>query len=196
MQGSVEAVSQSLLRLATPEVKVEVLHSGVGAITTSDVNLAATTGAHIIGFGVRPEAQAAALAEQEHVRIHLHSVIYELIDDVKAAMTGMLDPSFQEKSHGRAEIRQVFKISRLGNIAGCYVLDGEIARSHHIRLLRDGAVVTEKRRLASLKRVKDDVSKVAAGVECGMVIDGFNDIREGDVIEAYSIEQVASALSS
>jgi translation initiation factor IF-2 len=191
VQGSVEAVSQSLLGLATDEIKIEILHSGVGAITTNDVNLAMTTGAEIIGFGVRPEQQAAQLAEQNRITIRLHRVIYELIDEVKAAMLGLREPVFQEKQHGHAEVRQIFKISRLGNIAGCYVLDGEIHRSHFIRLLRDSTVVTEKRRLGSLRRVKDDVAKVSAGMECGMTIDGFNDLKEGDIIEAFTLEEVA-----
>jgi translation initiation factor IF-2 len=191
VQGSVEAVTQSLMRLVAEGVRLEILHSGVGAITTSDVNLAVTSDCRIIGFGVRPEAQAAQLAEQNGIPIQLHTVIYELIDDIKALMAGLLEPTYNEKQQGRAEIRQVFRISRLGNIAGCYVLDGEIHRSHQIRLVRDGAVVTERRRLASLRRVKDDVAKVTAGMECGMGIDGFNDIREGDVIEAYTLEQVA-----
>jgi translation initiation factor IF-2 len=191
VQGSVEAVSQSLMRLVADGVTLEILHSGVGAITTSDVNLAVTSGSQIIGFGVRPEAQAAQLAEQQGITIRLHTVIYELIDDIKGIMSGLLEPTYSESQQGRAEIRQVFRISRLGNIAGCYVLDGEIHRSHQIRLVRDGAVVTERRRLASLRRVKDDVAKVTAGMECGMAIDGFNDIREGDVIEAYTLEQVA-----
>ncbi|MBN1476789.1 translation initiation factor IF-2 [Candidatus Sumerlaeota bacterium] len=191
VQGSVEAVTQSLMRLVAEGVRLEILHSGVGAITTSDVNLAVTSDSQIIGFGVRPEAQAAQLAEQQGISIRLHTVIYELIDDIKALMAGLLEPTYSERQQGRAEIRQVFRISRIGNIAGCYVLDGEIHRSHQIRLVRDGAVITERRRLASLRRVKDDVSKVTAGMECGMGIDGFNDIREGDVIEAYTLEQVA-----
>jgi translation initiation factor IF-2 len=190
VQGSVEAVAQSLQRLAAEGVRLEIKHSGIGTITVSDVNLAATTGATIIGFGVRPEAQAAQLAEQEHVAIRLYTIIYELIDDVKAMMGGLLEPTFEEKTQGRAQVRQIFRISRIGNVAGCYVTEGEIHRSHMVRLLRDGAVVTEKRRLASLRRVKDDVSKVSAGLECGMAIEGFNDIKEGDVIETYTLEKV------
>ncbi len=195
VQGSVEAVSQSLLRLELEGVKLEVIHSGVGAITNSDINLAATAGALVIGFGVRPEPQAAQLAEDENVTIRLHRVIYELIDDAKATLAGMLDPTFREEIQGRAEVRQVFRVSKVGNVAGCQVVNGEIRRSHQVRLLRDDVVVTDRRRIASLRRVKDDVTKVTNGMECGIAIDGFNDIKEGDFIEAYTLERIETEVS-
>jgi translation initiation factor IF-2 len=190
VQGSAEAVSQSLMRFHAEDLTLEILHAGVGSITVSDVNLAATTGAIILGFAVRPEPQAAQLAERQGVKIHLHRVIYELIDDIRDEMSGLLQPTFREVFQGRAEVREVFRISDVGNVAGSYVSEGEFRRGNLTRLIRDGAVVTEGRKLASLRRFKDDVSRVQSGMECGIALEGFNDIKEGDLIEAYMLESM------
>ena len=189
VQGSVEAVKQSLEKLSNDEVKVKVIHGAVGAITESDVMLSQVSNAIIIGFNVRPEATAKAVAEREGVDIRLYSIIYNAIEDISAAMKGMLAPKFKEVVTGHAEIRQVFKISSVGNIAGSYVTDGKISRNSDIRLIRDGIVVTEGK-LSSLKREKDDVKEVNEGYECGMGIEKYNDIKVGDVIEAYVMEEI------
>lgn len=189
VQGSVEAVKQSLEKLSNEEVKVKVIHGAVGAITESDVMLSQVSNAIIIGFNVRPEATAKAVAEREGVDIRLYSIIYNAIEDISAAMKGMLAPKFKEVVTGHAEIRQIFRISSVGNIAGCYLTDGKVSRNSDIRLIRDGIVVTEGK-LSSLKREKDDVKEVNEGYECGMGIEKFNDIKVGDVIEAYVMEEI------
>ena len=189
VQGSVEAVRQSLLKLSNEEVVVKCIHGGVGAINESDVTLAATSNAIIIGFNVRPDATAKATAEREGVDIRLYKVIYQAIEDVEAAMKGMLDPVFEEKVIGHAEIRQIFHASAVGNIAGAYVLDGEFRRDCKVRITREGDQIYEGK-LASLKRFKDDVKEVRSGFECGLVFDGFDQIQEGDIVEAYIMVEV------
>lgn len=189
VQGSVEAVKQSLLKLTNEEVVVKCIHGGVGAINESDVTLAATSNAIIIGFNVRPDATAKATAEREGVDIRLYKVIYQAIEDIEAAMKGMLDPVFEEKVIGHAEVRQIFKASAVGNIAGAYVLDGEFKRDCKVRITRDGDQIYEGS-LASLKRFKDDVKEVRSGFECGFVFDGFDQIQEGDIVEAYIMVEV------
>ena len=189
VQGSVEAVKQSLTKLSNDEVVVRVIHGGVGAVNESDVSLAATSNAIIIGFNVRPDAIAKQLADQEGVDLRLYRVIYQAIEDVEAAMKGMLDPVFEEKVIGHAEVRQLFKASGVGTIAGSYVLDGIFQRNCKVRITREGEQIFEGE-LASLKRFKDDVKEVKAGYECGLVFDGFNDIKEEDRVEAYIMVEV------
>lgn len=189
VQGSVEAVKQSLVKLSNEEVVVKVIHGGVGAINESDVTLAATSNAIVIGFNVRPDATAKSLAEQEGVDLRLYKVIYQAIEDVEAAMKGMLDPIFEEKVIGHGEVRQLFKASGVGTIAGSYVMDGIFQRNCKVRVTREGELVFEGA-LASLKRFKDDVKEVKAGFECGLVFDGFNDVKEEDQVEAYIMVEV------
>ena len=189
VQGSVEAVKQSLIKLSNEEVVVRVIHGGVGAVNESDVSLAATSNAIIIGFNVRPDAMAKQLADQEGVDLRLYKVIYQAIEDVEAAMKGMLDPVFEEKVIGHAEVRQLFKASGVGTIAGSYVLDGIFQRNCKVRITREGEQIFEGE-LASLKRFKDDVKEVKAGYECGLVFDGFNDVKEEDKVEAYIMVEV------
>ena len=189
VQGSVEAVKQSLMKLSNEEVMVKVIHGGVGAVNESDVNLASASNAIIIGFNVRPDATAKSVAEREKVDIRLYKVIYQAIEDVEAAMKGMLDPVFEEKIIGHAVVRQTFKASGVGTIAGAYVLDGQFTRGCSARITRDGQQIFDGA-LASLKRFKDDVKEVKAGYECGLVFDKFNDIKEDDMIEAYAMVEV------
>ena len=189
VQGSVEAVKQSLLKLTNEEVVVKCIHGGVGAINESDVTLAATSSAIIIGFNVRPDATAKATAEREGVDIRLYRVIYQAIEDIEAAMKGMLDPVFEEKVLGHAEVRQIFKASQIGNIAGSYVLDGIFQRGCKVRITREGEQIFEGE-LASLKRFKDDVKEVKAGFECGLVFEGFDKMQEFDIVEAYTMVEV------
>ena len=189
VQGSVEAVKQSLTKLSNEEVVVRVIHGGVGAVNESDVSLAATSNAIIIGFNVRPDPMAKQLADQEGVDLRLYKVIYQAIEDVEAAMKGMLDPVFEEKVIGHAEVRQLFKASGVGTIAGSYILDGIFQRNCKVRITREGEQVFEGE-LASLKRFKDDVKEVKAGYECGLVFDGFNDVKEEDKVEAYIMVEV------
>ena len=189
VQGSVEAVKQSLMKLSNEEVVVKCIHGGVGAINESDVSLASASSAIIIGFNVRPDAMAKTIAEREGVDIRLYRVIYQAIEDIEAAMKGMLDPVYEEKVIGHAQVRQIFKASDVGNIAGSYVLDGYFQRGCKVRVSREGEQIFEGD-LASLKRFKDDVKEVKAGFECGLVLDGFNDIAEDDVIEAYIMVEV------
>ena len=189
VQGSVEAVKQSLTKLSNEEVVVRVIHGGVGAVNESDVSLAATSNAIIIGFNVRPDAMAKQLADQEGVDLRLYKVIYQAIEDVEAAMKGMLDPVYEEKVIGHAEVRQLFKASGVGTIAGSYVLDGIFQRNCKVRITREGEQIFEGE-LASLKRFKDDVKEVKAGYECGLVFDGFNDVKEEDKVEAYIMVEV------
>ena len=189
VQGSVEAVKQALEKLSNDEVKVKVIHANVGAITESDVTLANVSNAIIIGFNVRPQPIAKDMADKENVEIKTYSVIYNAIEDVEAAMKGMLDPVFKEVVIGNAEVRQTFKISDVGTIAGCYVTNGKVARNAGVRVLRDNVVIHDGK-LISLKRMKDDAKEVAKGFECGIQIENFNDIKEGDIIETYIMEQV------
>jgi translation initiation factor IF-2 len=189
VQGSVEAVKQSLAKLSNEEVKVNTIHGGVGAITESDVMLASASNAIIIGFNVRPQPAGVALAEKEKVDIRLYRVIYNAIEDVEAAMKGMLEPEYKEVVLGHAEVRATFKASAIGTIAGCMVTDGKINRNNDIRIIRDSIVVHEGK-LASLKRFKDDAKEVNTGYECGLNIEKYNDIKEGDIIEAFTIEAV------
>ncbi|CDE45601.1 translation initiation factor IF-2 [Clostridium sp. CAG:411] len=189
VQGSVEAVKQSLLKLSNDEVAIRVIHGGVGAVNESDVSLASASNAIIIGFNVRPEATAKEMADSEGVDLRLYKVIYNAIEDVEAAMKGMLDPVYEEKVIGHAEVRQTFKASGVGMIAGSYVLDGKIVRNSKARISRDGEQIFEGE-LASLKRFKDDVKEVKAGYECGLVFEGFNDIKEEDQVEIYIMEEV------
>ena len=189
VQGSVEAVKQSLTKLSNEEVVVRVIHGGVGAVNESDVSLAATSNAIIIGFNVRPDVMAKQLADQEGVDLRLYKVIYQAIEDVEAAMKGMLDPVYEEKVIGHAEVRQLFKASGVGTIAGSYVLDGIFQRNCKVRITREGEQIFEGE-LASLKRFKDDVKEVKAGYECGLVFDGFNDLKEEDKVEAYIMVEV------
>ena len=189
VQGSVEAVKQSLLKLSNEEVVVKIIHGGVGAINESDVSLASASNAIIIGFNVRPDATAKETAEREKVDLRLYRVIYDAINDVEAAMKGMLDPIFEEKVLGHAEVRQIFKASGIGNIAGSYVLDGVFQRNCKCRITREGTQIFDGA-LASLKRFKDDVKEVRAGYECGLVFEKFNDIQELDIVEAYTMVEV------
>ncbi len=194
VQGSVEAIKEALESIIHPQVKVKVIHSSAGGITESDVMLAAASSAIIIGFNIRPEPNASQTAEKEGVDIRLYNVIYEAIDDVKKALEGLLEPTLKEKTLGRAEVRQLFPISRVGTIAGCYVLDGSIIRSSDgIRVIRDNIVVYDGK-IASLKRFKEDVREVQVGYECGIMIENFNDIKVGDIFENYIIEKVAAKL--
>ncbi|MGI6147991.1 MAG: translation initiation factor IF-2 [Firmicutes bacterium] len=193
VQGSVEAVRASLEKLSTDEVRVRVIHQAVGAISESDVHLAATSDAVIIGFNVRPEPNARKEAEREGVDIRLYRVIYDLLDDVKAAMSGLLEPEYKEVVLGRAEVRQTFRVPNIGTVAGCYVQDGKITRTAEVRVLRDNVVVYEGK-IGSLRRFKDDVREVMHGYECGIGLEKFNDIKEGDVIEAFYMEKIERSL--
>lgn len=189
VQGSVEAVTQSLTRISNDEVRVNVIHGAVGAVTESDVMLASASDAIIVGFNVRPTPGAATAAENDEVDIRLYRVIYDAIEDIEKALKGMLEPTFREAVTGHAEIRTTFRVSGVGTIGGAYVTDGKILRSSKVRVVRDGIVIHEGE-LGSLKRFKDDVKEVASGYECGLSIDKFNDIKDGDVVEAYVMEQV------
>ena len=189
VQGSVEAVKQSLVKLSNDEVVVKVIHGGVGAITESDVSLASASNAIIIGFNVRPDATAKSVAEREKVDIRLYRVIYQAIEDVEAAMKGMLDPVYEEQVIGHAVVRQTFKASGVGTIAGAYVMDGKFQRNCSIRISRDGEQIFDGA-LASLKRFKDDVKEVTKGFECGLVAEGFNDVKVDDMVEAYIMVEV------
>ena len=193
VQGSVEVLRETLISLGTEKVKVNVLHGSVGAITTNDVMLASASNAIIIGFAVRPERTARELAETEQVDIRLYTVIYDLVDDVKKAMVGLLEPEFREEELGHAEVREVFKVPKIGAIAGSHVIDGVITRSAKVRLLRDHVVIYEGE-LASLRRFKDDASEVREGFECGIGLARYQDIKEGDVIEAYRLVEIAPEL--
>ena len=189
VQGSVEAVTTSLEKISNDEVKVKVIHSAVGGVTESDVTLAKVANAIIIAFNVRPEPIAKDMAQKEGIEIKQYSVIYKAIEDVEAAMKGMLDPTFEEKVIGNLEVRQTFKVSSIGTIAGCYVLDGKVTRHAGVRVIRDNVVIHEGK-LVSLKRFKDDVKEVASGYECGLQIEDYNDIQEGDTLEVYVMEEV------
>lgn len=189
VQGSVEAIRQSLEKLSNDEVKVKVIHGGVGAIGEGDVMLASASSAIIVGFNVRPDPIGKRLAEKENVDLRLYRIIYNIIDDVKNAMEGMLEPEFKEVIAGKAEIRLVYKVPKVGNIGGCQVLEGKITRNNDVRLIRDNIVIHEGK-ISSLKRFKDDVREVLAGFECGIGIERFNDLKEGDIIEAFVMEEI------
>jgi len=193
VQGSVEAVEDALVRLSTEKVKVSVVHAGAGAITEGDVNLAVAAGAIIIGFNVRPAGKSAALAQKENVEIRQYSIIYNVVDEVKAAMEGLLKPTQVERNIGKAEVRQVFKLSKAGTVAGCMVIEGVVKRAGGVRLLREGATLWQGK-MSSLKRFKDDVRDVKEGFDCGIALEGFNEIAVGDIIEAFEIEQVKQTL--
>jgi translation initiation factor IF-2 len=193
VDGSIEALSDALLNLSTPEIQINIIHKGVGAISEADVNLASASDAIIIGFQVRPSVSARKLAENEQIDIRLYSVIYKAIEEIKAAMEGMLSPDIEEKVLGSAEIRETFDITKVGTIAGCYVLDGTIKRTSKVRVIRDGIVV-HTGVLGSLKRFKDDVKEVKNNYECGLNIDKFDDIHIGDIIEAFEEVEVARKL--
>ena len=193
VQGSVEVLADSLQRMSTEKVRVKVLHSGVGAITESDILLASASNAVVIGFNVRPDRKAAEVAERENVEIRLHSIIYELQDQITKAMYGLLEPVFKENYAGRATVLNVFKITKVGQIAGCQVTDGLIRRDNQVRVLREGEEVW-KGKISSLKRFKDDVAEVRSGVECGIDLAGFKEIKMGDVIEAFTTEKMADEL--
>ena len=188
VQGSVEAVRQSLEKLGNEEVRVRVIHGAVGAVSESDVMLADASNAIIVGFNVRPEPLAQSEAELVHVEIRLYRIIYDCIEEIEAAMKGMLAPKTREVMHGRIEVRQVYRITSVGTVAGCYVLDGKVLRGDLIRVVRDGIIVADDK-MSSLRRFKDDVKEVAQGYECGIGLERFNDIREGDIYETYIIEE-------
>lgn len=189
VHGSAEAMKGALEKIDVEGARVKIIHSGVGAITESDIILASASNAIIVGFNVRPEPNARAMAEQEKVDIRLHRVIYNAIEEIEAAMKGLLDPEYEENVVGTAEVRQIFKVSKVGTIAGCYVTEGKVVRDGRVRLIRDGVVIHEGK-LDTLKRFKDDVREVAQGYECGLTLENYNDIKEGDIIEVYVIEEV------
>ena len=193
VQGSVEVLREALTKLSTDKVKVEVIHAGVGAISTNDVLLASASDAIVIGFNVRPERNALDLAEKEEVDIRLHTVIYEITDEVKNAMVGLLEPTYEEVTRGRAEVREIFKVPRVGTVAGCHVVEGVVPRNAPVRLLRDNVVV-HTGRISSLRRFKDDVNEVRSGFDCGISLEGYQDLKPGDEIEAYVREEVAQTL--
>jgi translation initiation factor IF-2 len=193
VQGSVEVLRETLISLSTEKVKINVLHGSVGAITTNDVMLASASNAIVIGFSVRPERTARDLGETEQVDIRLYTVIYDLVDDVRKAMVGMLEPEYKEEELGRAEVREVFKVPKIGSIAGSHVLEGVITRNAKIRLLRDNVVIHQGD-LASLRRFKDDAAEVRQGFECGIGLERYQDIKEGDIIEAYKMVEIAPEL--
>ena len=192
-RGTLDAIQDALTKLSTESVQIQIIHSGVGAITETDVNLAMASGAIIIGFNVKPMAKTQALADQEHVQIRTYSVIYEMIDEVRKAMEGMLAPKIVEVSIGKAEVRKIFTVSRLGTIAGSYVTEGKVTRSA-LAKVRGTETCSFRASLSSLKRFKDDVKEVQAGYECGLAVEGFNDIQEGDVIEFFVEEQEKQTL--
>ncbi len=188
VQGSVEAVKQSLVKLSNDEVRVSVIHGGVGAVNESDVTLAQASGAIIVGFNVRPDSVAKALAEREGVDMRMYRIIYDCIEEIEAAMKGMLAPKYREVQLGTAEVRSVYKISNVGTVAGCYITNGKVTRACEIRLVREGIVICEDK-IDSLRRFKDDVKEVAQGYECGIGLEKFADIKEGDVFEAFIMEE-------
>lgn len=189
VQGSVEALVGELAKIHHPEVGVNVIHTGVGGITENDVNLASASHALVIGFNVRPSAEAKSLADREGVDIRTYRVIYKLTEDIQQALVGMLAPVTTEEVIGEAEVRALFKVSRLGTIAGCMVTDGVVRRNAKVRVIRDGTVIHETA-IAQLKRFKEDAREVAEGFECGILLDGFNDVKEGDVLEAFETREV------
>jgi translation initiation factor IF-2 len=194
VQGSVEAVSHALSKLTTTRVKVTVVHAAVGGITEGDVNLAIASKAMIVGFNVRPAGKAASLAESEGIEIRLYNIIYNAVDDIRSAMEGLLPATKVEKALGKAEVRQIFRIAKVGMVCGCMVLTGLIKRTADARLIRDSVVIWTGK-LSGLRRFKDDVRDVAEGFECGISIDGYQDIKEGDIVESYEIEEIKTKLT-
>ena len=193
VQGSVEAIAGALEKISTDEVAARLVHSGAGAITESDVALAAASNAAIIGFNVRANAQARQAAEREGIEIRYYNIIYDLVDDVKQAMSGLLSPERRETFLGNAEILEVFHITKVGKVAGCRVTEGRVERGAGVRLVRDGVVIHEGK-LSTLKRFKDEVAEVPAGQECGMAFERYDAIRQGDVIECFRVEHIARSL--
>ena len=193
VDGSVEALTDSLLKLSTEEIQVRIIHKGVGQISESDILLASAADAIVIGFQVRPSLNARKVAENEEIEIRLYSIIYDAINELRDALEGMLAPKEEEVIVGNVEIREVFKISKIGTVAGCYVLDGNIKRNHKIRIIREG-IVMHTGEISALKRYKDDVADVRAGFECGLSIKNFNDIQEGDIVESFEIREVKRKL--
>ena len=189
VDGSIEALRDSLVKLSNEEVTIQVIHTATGTITESDIFLAAGSDAIIIGFNVRANTKVQEMAQEENVDIRYYNVIYNVIKDVKDAIVGMMESTFEERTLGRAEVRQVFHVPKVGTIAGCYVTDGKIERGQMVRLLRDG-IVTYEGKIASLRRYKDDVKEVQSGYECGIAIENFNDIKVGDVTECYYLEEI------
>jgi translation initiation factor IF-2 len=193
VDGSVEALSDSLMKLSTEEVQVRIIHKGVGQVSESDVALASTSDAVIIAFQVRPSQNARKLAENEQIEIRNYSIIYQAIDEIKAAMEGMLAPTFEEIITSNIEVRDVFKITKIGTVAGCYVLDGTVKRAHKIRVIRDFVVIHDGE-ISALKRFKDDVQEVKFGYECGLSVKNFNDLEVGDNLECYEMKEVKRTL--
>ena len=189
VQGTVDALRGSLEKIEVEGAKINIIHTGVGAITEYDVMLASASNAIIIGFNVRPDVNAKRAAESEKVDIRLYRVIYEAIEEMEAALKGMLDPEYEEKVIGQVEVRQTFKVSKVGTIAGSYVTEGKVTRDSKVRLIRDGVVIYEGN-ILQLKRFKDDVKEVAQGYECGITVKNFNDIKEGDIFEIYIMEEI------
>jgi translation initiation factor IF-2 len=192
VQGSVEALADAMTKLSTEKVRLSVINAAVGAITEGDVNLAIASRAIIVGFNVRPAGKASALAEENKVEIRLYSIIYNALDDLKLAMEGLLPPTLVEKQHGKAEVRQIFKVKGIA-VAGCYVTEGKVVRAGKARLVRNDAVIFDGK-ISSLKRFKDDVREVVEGFECGISLDGYNDLKEKDVIESYEVEEIKQKL--
>src|SRR5688572_9875389 len=193
VQGSAEALKAALVKLSTDKVKVTVVSAGVGGITEGDVNLAKAGGAIVVGFHVRPAGKSAKLAEQEGVQIRLYDIIYDALDEVRAAMAGLLAPIKREQAMGKLQVRETFSIPKMGMVAGCMVTDGKINRKAHLRIIRDAVQVYEGK-VGSLRRFKDDVSEVQHGFECGVMVAGWNEIKQGDVIEAYEVIEEAAQL--
>ena len=193
VDGSIEALSDSLIKLSTEEIQVNIIHKAVGQISESDILLATASNAIVVGFQVRPSLSARKLAEKEGIEIRLYSIIYDAINEIKAAMEGMLSPEIKEEITGTLEVLEVFKITKVGSVAGCIVRDGKINRASKVRVIRDGIVVYDGL-LGTLKRFKDDVKEVVTGLECGLNIDNYNDIKQGDVIEAYTSKEIKKTL--
>jgi translation initiation factor IF-2 len=193
VQGSIEALSESLEKLSTEEVKIHMIHSGTGGISESDIMLASASSAIIIGFNVRANPRVAELAEKEHVDIRYYDVIYNVLKDIRMAMVGLLDPVYKEKVIGHASIKEVFRVPKVGTVAGCYVTDGHVERNSMVRLLRDNVVVYEGK-IGSLRRFKEDVKDVQTGYECGIGLDKFQDVKPGDVFEVFEMERVEAEL--
>jgi len=193
VHGSIEAIADSLTKLSNEEVKISVIHSATGTISESDISLAAVSDAIIIGFNVRTSSKVQTFASEENVDIRFYNIIYDVINDVKSAIVGMMSSTFEEKNLGKAEVREVFHVPKIGSIAGCHVTDGMIERGQLMRLVRDGVVMYEGKN-SSLRRFKDDVKEVQSGYECGIGIENYNDIKVGDVIECYYLEEIKPEL--
>jgi translation initiation factor IF-2 len=189
VQGSIEALKQTMGELPSDKVRVTVLRASIGAVSKADVLLAAASNAIIVGFNVRPDKSATEVAREEQVELRMYTVIYDMIDDIKKAMVGLLDPTLKEVVLGQAQVRQLFRVPKLGTIAGCYITDGKITRNSEVRLLRDNVVIYTGK-IGSLKRFKDDASEVKQGYECGIGIAGYNDLKDGDVIESFVVEKI------